>query len=146
MIRQIELSEIDKLQPLLEQFYLEQQTYVESFNWDYIKFNLTELINNPRYIILVDEDFTCFFIGHHSFNLLLTIEEAFEDYIYVQPKSRGTAKFLMMMIQFEEWCIDQGIKYINIGVGTGIMNEKVKALYTRFGYTEYYSGFKKEIV
>ena len=84
-------------------------------------------------------------MGHCSINALLPIMEGYEDYVYVHPKKRGSANFLRMMVQFEEWCIDKDIQYINVGVGTGIMNDKVKELYTRFGYQEYYSGFKKEI-
>lgn len=145
MIRQLRLNEIDKLKPLLEQFYLEQQTYNVSFDWDHIKSQLQKLIINPLYLILVHDDFNCFLIGHISSNILLPIYEAYEDYIYVHPTKRGSSRFIKLLKMFEAWCETHQMQYINIGIGTGITNEKTKELYLRCGYTEYLTGFKKEV-
>lgn len=145
MIRKIQVHEIDKLRPLLESFYLEQNTYLESFDWNYILQNLNIICGSGSYLVLVDDEFTCFFIGHITTNLLLPVREAYEDYIYVHPKSRGTKKFIKMITAFKEWGQLHNCNYINLGVGTGIIDEVVKNMYTRMGFKEYYAGFKKEI-
>ena len=145
MIRPIQEDEVGKLYPLMEQFYLEQKTYIEPFDWEYIEANIKLMINHPNYLILIDEEYTCFLIAHVTSNALLPIYEGFEDYIYVSPDHRGTSRFIRLLTDYEEWLIEKNIKYSNIGVGTGIMNDKVKELYIRCGYSEYYSGFKKEL-
>jgi hypothetical protein len=149
MIRPILLSEIDNIKPLLEEFYLEQKAYKEVFDWNYIYNNLYTIISssiyNNSYLILTDDIYSCIFIAHISTNLLLPIREAYEDYIFITTKARGSATFLRLMLKYEAWCIENDIKYINAGEGTRIMTDKVKDLYTRFGYSQYYSGFKKEL-
>ena len=52
MIRSVELSDIEKLRPLLEEFYLEQRIYIGPFHWDHIKQSMEAAIPNPQYIVL----------------------------------------------------------------------------------------------
>lgn len=129
----------------MEEFYLEQQTYIERFDWDYISHNLEMMINDKSFLVLVDDNFKSFMIGHISHNLLLPIVEACEDYIYITKSHRGGTLFPKILSTFEKWCLDNGANYNDVGTGTGIDSERVRKLYSRYGYKEYRYGFKKEI-
>ncbi len=145
MIRPVKAEDIDKLQPLLELFYIEQQTYIEPFNWEYIKANLLAAVQSPLYLVLTNDRYNCFLLGHISTNLLLPSIEGYEDYIYIAPNARGSSLFLRLLTLWELFCIKNNCKYINIGIGTGINTSRVENLYTKFDYIKYYSGFKKEL-
>ncbi len=130
----------------MEAFHKEQCTYDAPFNWNYIKLNLIDKINDPLYIILVDDQYRCFLIAHVISNLLLPIIETTDDYIYIDPKYRGSLLFIKLIKAYEEWSTSITItNYINLGIGSGINMNKVKELYKRLDYTEFCTIFKKRI-
>lgn len=145
MIRSVELSDIEKLRPLLEEFYLEQRIYIGPFHWDHIKQSMEAAIPNPQYIVLTDTNYKSFFMGYVRVSTYRPVYEGYDLFFYVHSDKRGSPLFIRLLKRFEQWCTEKDVININLGVSSNIMDKDVHKLYTRCGYNKWFTGFRKEV-
>lgn len=59
---------------------------------------------------------------------------AFEYGVYVEPEERGGLLGVRMIQSFANWAKALGVKYITLGVTTGINDEVIGKIYQRMGF------------
>ncbi len=145
MIRPLGIPEIPDVLPLLYELWQEQQATRQEFNPDYLVNALSYALSTEDFTVLTTDAYDCILIGHCSPSICFPDKEGVEDLLFIQQDKRGSTRFVRLIEQFEKFCKQRGAILVRVGVGTGIMDAKVAALYTRLGYLPAYQGFKKEI-
>ncbi|WP_158785146.1 GNAT family N-acetyltransferase [Pantoea sp. BAV 3049] len=97
-----------------------------------------ELIDAPAGCVLVAEEggkvvgWLGGGIGEQWFSHAL---QAFEYGVFIAPAHRGSSAAYRLVKTFTDWARDNGASVINMGITTGVHEERTGDLYARLGFT-----------
>lgn len=91
---------------------------------DYVFFDLVE-----------DDNLVVGFICGHIDGFFFNMDKlAIEDILYVVPDRRDGSISKILIKSFENWANSKSVRYVQLGVSTGINEGKIIAFYKRLGY------------
>lgn len=70
---------------------------------------------------------------------------AYEYGVYVKPEHRGTSAGGRMVKAFKEWAVERGAMLIDLGISTGITEDRTGAFYERLGFKRVGSVYSMEV-
>lgn len=105
-------------------------------------------INSPDSIIIVDiqqEQIAGFFIGELYKPVASNDIVANDVMIFVRPEFQGGMIALKLIKKYEAWARENGAKYINLGVSSGLKQKRTLTMYASLGYRPYSITYIKEV-
>lgn len=146
MIRQMSLYDVVPVCEMLVDLKNSSPEY--SFvveDWDYVPNQLKNLLCNPKFIGVIDDDYRGFMIGAVDQYWYSSRKDAFEQTLLVNEEARGGMLALRLIKAFEKRAKELGAEYIHCGSTTGINEERTIQLYERMGYQRMTASVRKKL-
>ena len=138
MIRMMELEDILDVMDLYELLHQESDwarwEMSEEKTYDVLR-NCVESPDMWGMVAEFDGVIGGFMIGYATEHWLSPDKFAGDLTLYLATEYRGSSAAIKMLKAFEKWAFEeQEVKYIDLGVSTGIHAEATAAMYGRLGY------------
>lgn len=136
MIRHATRADVPALIELGTQMFMESRYNTSPFSPEKCAALACSLIDAPAGIVLVEESggqiagWLAGGIGEQWFSHELM---AFEYGLFIAPAQRGGSAAFRMVKMFIRWARDNGASVINMGITTGVHEQRTGELYERLG-------------
>lgn len=145
MTRRIEETDIPEIIHQLLHLRDESPTYAEVIpDIDYVSGSLRTLIQSDAFIGVIEDGIGCMFgmltRQWYSYEL-----NAHELILYVLPEHRGARTAMRLIAGLEDAAKRGGARYLQVGVTTGMQEDRTIKLYERLGYEKFGGGLRKEL-
>lgn len=146
MIRDISLYDVTPICELLVDLRRESPEYAfVREDWDYVPVRLSNMICQPSFIGVIDDDYKGFMFGCVEEHWYSSRIDAFEQLLYVGSPYRGTMLAPKLIKAFERVAKSRGAANIYAGATTGMQEERTIELYKRLGYRTTQPAVRKEL-
>jgi L-amino acid N-acyltransferase YncA len=138
MIRASTRDDIPDLLVLVEAMHAESRFSQYGFNRKQLTELFHALVDTPNGIIFVIEnagEIVGFLAGQTGETYLCLAKVAFEHMVYVRRPERGSYAAVPLIKAFIQWAKGHDVAYIQMGVNSGIDDERVTKLYKRLGFS-----------
>lgn len=146
MIREISLYDVGPICELLCDLQVESPEYnFVQQDWDYVPPRLKNMICQPSFIGVIDDDYKGFMFGEVSEHWYSSRIDAFEQLLYVAAPHRGTMLAPRLIKSFEALAKSRGAANVYAGATTGMDEDRTIELYKRLGYRTTLPAVRKEL-
>lgn len=136
MLRPIQTGDIGLIIEMLHALREESPTYIKvEPDEQYVRDNLTSMIEQPVFIGYIDVDLRGFMFGIASRTWYDSELNAHELLLYILPEYRGGLLAARLIKQFELHAKSLDCVHVRAGTSTLVNTESVLRLYERLGYT-----------
>lgn len=114
-------------------------------DWDYVPVRLSNMICQPNFIGVTDEDHRGFMFGCVEEHWYSSRIDAFEQLLYVGPSYRGGMLAVRLIKAFCDEARRRGAENVYAGATTGMDEERTLRLYGTIGFRSTLPGVRKEL-
>lgn len=105
-------------------------------------------IDSDDSIVLIDKnggEITGFFIGQLTTPLVGTETIAVDVMLFVRPEYQGGYTIFKLIKKYEQWAKSKGAKFIQLGVSSGLKQQRTLSMYSYLGYRPHSAIYFKEV-
>jgi GNAT superfamily N-acetyltransferase len=146
MLRPIRADDVGLISEMLLALHVESPHYSKVRpDHEYVRTNLTSMIEQPAFIGYIDVDLRGFMFGIANRTWFDSELNAYELLLYILPDYRGTSLAPRLIKQFEIAARALGCIHVRAGTSTQLNTERTLRLYERLGYTREANTVSKRI-
>ncbi len=147
-MREATVSDIPKLINLGEQMHLESTYAKHPFDPEKCRVLAETLIQSSSGFIWLEEkegEIIAWMAGGISEQWFSHQLVAFEYGLFVAQSQRGGTTAMRLLRKFKQWAVKNGAHLINLGITTGVHEDKTGGMYERMGFVKTGSLYVMEV-
>ena len=145
-MRPVNLTDIPFIIACLQKLRIESPIYAECADDPvYVTETLTAMIQSEGFLGVIVEG-KGFMIGMVSAQWYSSIQNAYEQLIYVLPEHRKSSAAYRLVTGFIDAAYAYGAAFAYAGASTGLDHEGTFRMYERLGFERFGTGVRKELL